>query len=338
MNSSHSHVAVVEASATVQPSPVPFWRKSRKRLVYQAFLALTTVFTTTAFGMRYMYNFHQGLPPLVTETDIFPYTWITQNLQHLRDGLPFSLTLIAILLCHEFGHFLTCRRYNVKATLPYLLPAPTLSGTAGAIIRLRSRITTRRALLEVGAFGPLFGVIAAIPCIIAGLCLSTSISPAAATMDVPFRINNPLLFTLLRRLILPFHPGIPTVHNILPHPMLVAAWIGIFITSLNLLPAGQLDGGHIMYALSPDAHRTSGKITVLFALIAGTFCWVGWYLWCFLLFLPGMRHPRVDTDDTPLGPRHKLLAYACLLIFASTLMLRPFIGTSAVDILNRIFS
>src|SRR5580692_9201555 len=152
--------------------PVPYWRSSPRRLVLQAGLAILTFFSTTVIGMRYMYNFRMGMPPLVTDADIFPYKWIFQNLNHFSDGLPFSLTLLGILLCHEFGHFIFCQRNKVKTTLPYLLPAPTLSGTAGAIIRLHSRIKSRKALREIGAFGPIFGFIFALPCIAYGLWLS----------------------------------------------------------------------------------------------------------------------------------------------------------------------
>jgi Zn-dependent protease len=337
MISSESHVAVIEKPSSGQHSAVPFWRSSPKRLRIQSLLAVTTFFTTTAIGMRYMHNFRMGLPPLVTQDDVFPYGWMLLNLRHIADGLPFSLTLIGILLCHEFGHFYSCQRNKVKATLPFLLPAPTLSGTAGAIIRLRSRINSRRSLMEIGALGPLFGFIVSVPCVIMGLCLSTPIAagPAAANL---FRVKDPILFPIFRHLLHFFFHSIPADTHLLPHPILVASWIGIFITSLNLLPAGQLDGGHIMYALSPRVHRVTSYLTIIFSVLAGLFLWVGWLLWAFLLFLPGMRHPKVDCIDEPLDARHRNMAIACGIIFVLTILVCPFTGTSVVDILNHIFT
>jgi len=325
----------IETSQEVMAEPAPYWRSSPRRLALQGALAVTTFFSTTVIGMRYMYNFRQGLPPLVTDADIFPYKWIFHNMDHFADGLPFSLTLLGILLCHEFGHFVFCTRNKVKATLPFLLPAPTLSGTAGAVIRLRSRIKSRKALLQIGASGPIFGFLFAIPCVIIGLWLSIPIAPGSAGELDHFRVNSPLLLILMRRVLLLFKPDIPPLLQMVPHPVLVAAWVGVFITSLNLLPAGQLDGGHVVYSVSPKLHKVCTNLTILLAIIAGSGLWIGWLLWAVLLMLPGMRHPQVKSTGEELEPGHIMIVYSCAAMFLLTMMLQPFNGTSLIDLFHK---
>lgn len=318
-----------------EAQPVPYWRSSPRRLAIQAGMALLTFFSTTVIGMRYMYNFHQGLPPLVTDADIFPYKWILQNMSHFSDGLPFSCTLLGILLCHEFGHFLFCQRNKVKATLPYLLPAPTLSGAAGAVIRLHSRIKSRKALLQIGASGPLFGILFALPCIMIGLYLSIPMTSASPAEMDHFRVNSPLLIILLRQIVLLFKPDTPPLLQMVPHPILVASWVGVFITSLNLLPAGQLDGGHVVYSLSPKLHKICTQLTILLAIAAGTGFWIGWLLWAVLLMMPGMRHPTIKATGEEKQPGHVTMVAICGVLFLLTIMVQPFNNTSLIDIIHK---
>jgi len=336
--STYGLIDVATTTDTLQNvQPVPHWRSSPRRLVLQAGLAMLTFFSTTVIGMRYMYNFRLGLPPLVTDADIFPYKWIYENMNHFSDGLPFSCTLLGILLCHEFGHFMACQRYKVKATLPFLLPAPTLSGTAGAVIRLRSRIRSRKALLHIGAAGPIAGFIFAVPCVVMGLWLSIPIAAGTAGEMDHFRVNSPLLIIGLRYIVHFFKPDTPPLLGMVPHPILVAAWVGVFITSLNLLPAGQLDGGHVIYSVSPKLHKTTTNLTILLAIIAGAGFWIGWLLWAVLLMLPGMRHPQVkptEQDDRE-GP-HLALVFTCGVLFLLTMMLQPFNGTSLIELFHKL--
>ena len=336
--STYGLVEVAPALDTMQAvQPVPYWRSSPRRLVLQAGLAALTFFSTTVIGMRYMYNFRMGLPPLVTDADIFPYKWIFQNMNHFSDGLPFSITLLGILLCHEFGHFIFCQRHKVKATLPYLLPAPTLSGTAGAVIRLRSRIRSRRALLHIGAFGPIFGFIFALPCVIVGIWLSVPIALGSAGEMDHFRVNSPLIIIGLRYIVHLFKPDTPELLQMVPHPVLVAAWVGVFITSLNLLPAGQLDGGHVIYSVSPKLHKACTNMVILLAIVAGAGFWIGWLLWAVLLMLPGMRHPQVKANEGEgLEPVHIGLVIVCGVLFLLTMMLQPFNGTSLIELFHKL--
>ena len=336
MSTSSGIFDVVSAPEYLQVArPVPYWRSSPRRLAIQAGMALLTFFSTTVIGMRYMYNFRLGLPPLVTDADIFPYKWIFQNLSHFADGLPFSCTLLGILLCHEFGHFIYCQRNHVKATLPYLLPAPTLSGAAGAVIRLRSRIKSRSALLQIGASGPIFGLIFALPCIVIGLCLSTPMVLTTPSEMDHFRVNSPLLIILLRHVVLLFKPDVPPLLQMIPHPVLVASWVGVFITSLNLLPASQLDGGHVVYSISPKLHKVCTTLVILLAIIAGTGFWIGWLLWAVLLMMPGMRHPTIQASSKDVDPAHVSMVVLCGVLFLLTIMIQPFNSTSLIDLIHR---
>lgn len=302
-----------------------------KRYGLQILLLMTTLLTTTFIGMRYMFDFEQGRSPLSSSADIFPYSWAWDNLDRFPDGLPFSLTLIAILLAHEFAHYAACRYHNVEATLPFLFPAPTLSGTFGAVIRIRSRIKSRAALMAIGASGPIAGFLVATGTTCYGLLRSTAIAGDASPSLV--RIGAPGLVGLLRSLLIGSHPGIPTLGHMVPHPVLVASWIGLLITSINLIPAGQLDGGHVLYAISPGAHKITHHLMIGVLLYLGTTEWIGWLFWALLLMLPGMRHPRV-TDTSHLNLGSIALAVVALSIFALTASTQPSTGMSLIQVMS----
>jgi Zn-dependent protease len=314
------------------PSP-PAARRPPKPDNYalHAALFLITWLSTTIVGMRYADNFNHGLFPLSSDADIFPYDWVIHHWRLLPLGLPFSCTLIGILLVHEFGHYFACRYYGIRATLPYMLPAPSLSGTAGAVIRLKSRIKSRAALLAIGAFGPISGFAVAIVSATLGLLHSRPVATEPAHL-VSF--SKPLLIRLLMRAI--EHTNGLNLHGpLLWHPVFVASWIGILITSLNLIPAGQLDGGHILYSLSPKTHKvvTYAMLSVLVYL--GIRHWLGWLIWAGLLMLPGMRHPQVPNDNEL--PRSLwILPPLCLLLFILCATPEPFHNSSLVTFIAKI--
>jgi len=320
--------------ALLQQSPPPAQATARppkpQRLWLHLFLLIVTVFSTTAVGMRYMFNFHRGVFPLATDADIFPYDWVYSNMRHFADGLPFSLTLLGILLVHEFGHYFACRAYGVRATLPYLLPAPSLSGTAGAVIRLRSRVKTLSALMAIGATGPICGFIVALIMACVGIHLSQAV-PVEPIKLVDF--NRPLLIRLLEHILHPAGLSYQPAH-ILWHPVFIAAWIAILITSLNLVPAGQLDGGHILYAISPRVHRIVTYAVMGLLVVLGFTSWLGWLIWAALLLFPGMRHPTVQDTERPRMP---LLAVApiCLVMFIICATPKPFTSPSLLQLLLR---
>jgi membrane-associated protease RseP (regulator of RpoE activity) len=254
-------------------------------------LAVSAV-TTTANGARFMQNFVEGMQPVVRESNLWRWTWLAGHPELFIAGLAFSAPLLGILLIHEFGHYFACRWHRIRATLPWVLPAPTLSGTAGAIIQIRSRIPTRDALMDVGIYGPLAGYLASALAVAVGFTLSFPAPVNAPPALVRFGCE-PLTVRLLHALLVHWDPLIPGFDRIAPHPVLVAGWIGLFITSLNLIPGGQLDGGHILYAISPKAHRVLTTALPFVLFLAGTLFWVGWLLWGLFLLIPAMRHPNV---------------------------------------------
>ncbi len=310
------------------PRTAALRRSNLAKLAIPAGLLLVTLFTTTAVGMRYMYDFQLGVAPLSSDVDVLPYRWAFANMRSLASGLPFSLTLIGILLSHEFGHYFACRAFGVSATLPYMLPAPSLSGTFGAVIRLRSRIASRTALVVIGASGPVAGFFVTIWTLSLGLSLSTFSDQA----QLP-RVGVPLLLSLLRGLRSPGHPGVHFLTT--PHPILIASWMGLLITALNLIPAGQLDGGHIAYAISPGFHRWSSRLVVAALFASGIFEWAGWLLWGVILMTPAMRHPRVS-DRSPLSLAAKILVPVSLAILLLCGTIQPFAGYSFLDILHEL--
>jgi len=239
-------------------------------------------------------------------------------------GLRFALPAMFILLCHELGHYLVCRRHGLPATPPYFVPAPVGLGTFGAFIRIRGPILTRRQLLEVGVSGPIAGFAALLPILVYGVAASTPVTlGATAAADQPglqlFLPGNGLLLAALTRL---FHGDLPAGTVLNPHPFLLAGWVGLFATMLNLLPLGQLDGGHILYAAIGRRQRRLAPPLWGALAIAGWF-WPGWWLWCAIVLVIGLRHPPLFDEATPLDRFRRGLAIAAALLFALTFMPVP---------------
>ena len=295
-------------------------------------LLAASAVTTTANGARFMQNFLEGMPPVVRDGDLWPWGWLADHPELFKTGWAFSVSLLSILLIHEFGHYFACRWHRIRATLPWVLPAPTLSGTAGAIIRIRTRIPNRDALMDVGVYGPLAGYLASTVAVALGFALSHH-SPGNPTAAIVRFGGEPLTIHLVHALLLHWYPNLPAFELITPHPVLLAGWIGLFMTSLNLIPGGQLDGGHLVYAFSPKLHRSFTVILPILLLIAGMLFWVGWILWGLLLFLPVMRHPKVPLEGG-LDHRRVALGVIGILIFLLTFTLTPFYDNSLLQILH----
>lgn len=232
-------------------------------------------------------------------------------------GVPFSLSLLLILGAHELGHFFTCRRLGVKATLPYFIPFPHLVGTFGAVIRMRSPIPDKKALVKVGAAGPLAGLVFAIPITAIGLELSTIVDVSSLEGSIP--LGNSLLFHALSRIVF---SDLAEGQDVLLHPVAFAGWFSMFVTAMNLLPIGQLDGGHISYAIFGKAQSKVAWM-VFAALIGLGLLWPVWFVFAFLVFFLGLRHPPPLNDVTPLDRRHLLLGAGCFLCLVLTFMPVP---------------
>ena len=233
----------------------------------------------------------------------------------LLSGLWFSVPLLLILLSHEFGHYFACRYWKVEASLPYFLPSPTLMGTLGAFIRIRSPIYTRRSLFDIGFSGPVAGFIALLPFLIAGVWISR-VSPGIASHG-DFTFGTPLALRIVEQI---RFPGV-NPRDISLHPIARAAWAGLLATAINLLPIGQLDGGHILFAFFGARHRQLSRWFALMLLPLGIFYWP-WIVWAVVLLIFGLRHPLVY-DPEPLDAGRVKLGIAALLIFALSFSLVP---------------
>jgi membrane-associated protease RseP (regulator of RpoE activity) len=282
-------------------------RGARNRYWLHALLLVLTLITTSAVGARLDDNFRQNRPFLAE--DLIAVLLSLQEPWTLTSGLPFAVTLITILLAHEMGHYLTCRYYGIDASLPYFLPAPTLIGTLGAFIRIRSPILWRAQLFDVGVAGPVAGFVFIVPALAIGLAYSKVIPGIANQSDFVF--STPIFQRLLE---LAIFPGTPP-QDIFLHPIARAAWVGLFATALNLMPIGQLDGGHILYSFVGDRHRFLTNVFIL-ALIPLAFLsssW-SWLFWALILFVLGRKHPKIY-DHRPLGSGRVQLAILALAMF-----------------------
>lgn len=237
----------------------------------------------------------------------------------LRSGIPFSFSLLAILLCHEFGHYIASRRNGVRVTLPYFVPFPNFIGTLGAVIRSKSPFITRRQLLDVGATGPLSGMAIAIPLIIWGMAHPKFIPDTASTAGM-VNLGNSLLFGLIDILI---SPQPPVGFMAIIHPVAFAGWVGFLVTMLNLMPIGQLDGGHILYAMFGKVQHKLAYLFI-FVLVALSFLWMGWFIWIIFGFLLRPAHPPTIMDEIPLDNRRKLIGYICIAVFILCFIPVPF--------------
>lgn len=234
------------------------------------------------------------------------------------EGMPFAVALMSILLVHEFSHYIASKIHHTHATLPYFIPAPSIIGTFGAFIKMRSPISTREALIDIGASGPLAGFVVSVAASIIGLSMSEVVridSPENA-----FGLGNSLLFGMLAKLIV---GAMPDGYDILLHPIAFAGWIGLFITSMNLIPIGQLDGGHIAYALFGEGHRLLSKILLVVLALLGFF-WPGWLIWAAAMLVLGIKHPPVLYWHEPLGRSRLTIAAASFVVFVITFVPVPF--------------
>jgi len=266
------------------------------------FLFLFTVLTTMLAGALM-----DGVNPI-------------QNPLGILKGWPFSLTLMLILGFHEFGHYYYALKHNVDATLPYFIPAPTFIGTFGAFIKIKSPIYRKNALLQIGAAGPIAGFIIAVPALIIGMMMSQVVNIDAGQVGIT--LGDSILVKVLTAIIF---PNLGENQDVLLHPIAFAGWIGLLVTMLNLLPIGQLDGGHIAYAMLGRKHEKVAKYALL-ALIPMGLLSLNWIVWAILILIlmRTTKHPPVYDVDAPLSSTNKKVGYACLIIFILCFIPVPF--------------
>lgn len=293
---------------------IPVFQPKKPRVIINVVLFLLTVCTTVVAGAML-----QGVNPIA-------------HPDQLQQGFPFSFALIFILLSHELGHYITSRIHKIDATLPYFIPAPTFIGTFGAFIKMRSPVMDRRALLDVGAAGPITGFIMALPFLIVGLKLS-EVKVMPTLPEGGLFIGSSLLLSFLTRVIF---GNLPDTHQVILHPIAFAGWIGLLVTSLNLLPIGQLDGGHIAYAVFGEKQEKISRIVFIGLIALGTYKWMGdlfgvqipgwegWLIWALLLKIMGLKHPPPLNHWVGLDRKRKVIGWIALGIFVITFTPVPF--------------
>jgi membrane-associated protease RseP (regulator of RpoE activity) len=318
-------------------------RPPRQRYWLHGLLLLLTCFTTLVVGAHMQFNFSHGRPAFLLEdggASLFPVRWALSQPARLLLGIPFASTLMLILLAHEMGHYLYCKHYGVRATLPFFIPAPSLIGTLGAFIRIRSPIRSRTALFDIGIAGPIAGFVVAVVVLMVSLGLSRPIPAGSPPADL--EIGFPLIFQLAQWVqrglgsagagqSVAFLP----LNRVLLHPTAIAAWVGMFATALNLLPGGQLDGGHIVFSIAPRAHRWISWITTIALLVMAYYLCYVWAVWAILLRLSSLRHPQVAEWPRVSGNRAILAGFAILMLVL-TFAPAPFLHFSLQDVLREI--
>ncbi len=301
------------------PGPPPQWKPYHKGRSLAIALALfvVTLISSLATGAQFAAAYANN--QTISLDDFFRfYAAIFTAPRLLLPGIPFALTLIGILLAHELGHWFACRYHRIQASYPYFIPAPTLIGTLGAFIKIRSPIRDRCALFDVGLSGPVVGFILAIPALAIGVWYA-KVVPGAQS-GAPLLFGDPLLLRILEHWL---RPGIPA-RDFLLHPIGRAAWAGLFATALNLLPAGQLDGGHILYSVASSRHRqVTFALAVSMVPLYYVYRWEGWLLWCVLLLTLGFRHPPLIDPWRQLDRKRMIWAAVALLIFLLCFMPAP---------------
>jgi membrane-associated protease RseP (regulator of RpoE activity) len=247
-----------------------------------------------------------------------PGVLIQNPMMVLIAGVPFSVSLLAILVFHEFGHYVVARRHKVNVSLPYFIPAPTIIGTFGAVVKSRSAFMDRRQLLDVAAAGPLSGLVVAAVVLVIGIGRSTTVLMPESTAPAMF-FGESLLFQTITNLV---KGPIPEGHTLMLNSIAFAGWVGLLVTMLNLLPIGQLDGGHIIYALFGKAQKTMAYVVML-GIIVLSFWWTGWALWLILAILIRPAHPPTLMDEVPIGASRKIIGYLCIAAFVLCFMPVP---------------
>ncbi|HTG36804.1 MAG TPA: site-2 protease family protein [Thermoanaerobaculia bacterium] len=285
--------------------------------------ALTFLSTTTLSPVMYLLSRTDVTTDLGTEAGailtlrVVATVW--GNWELLKIGLAFSIPALFILLCHELGHYIACRFYGIPCTPPYFLPVPANFGTFGAFIRIKAPIQSKRQLFDVGIAGPIAGFVALIPFLLYGIAKSQP-STQAGTGTMGLLLPGRCLAIQLTAWLFHGRLAAGTILNL--HPTALAAWLGLFATSLNLLPLGQLDGGHILYAATGRLQwRLALPFWIALALLG--FYWPGWLLWSLIVLVIGLRHPPVHDENLPLDRKRQALAWIALVMFVLSFMPVP---------------
>lgn len=292
----------------------PQWDDAVPESRLSVFLVPAGLFVVTVFTTLWAGAYQANARPVSGAWD-----FLVRYPGSVWEGWPFACTLLGILVTHEFGHYYLSLVHRVPASLPLFIPGPPqFIGTFGAIIRMRSPIMNRRALFDIGVAGPIAGFIVAVMALIVGLSYST----VEVRMGMyGLQLGEPLLLQFLAWIV--FGP-LPDAYDIVLHPVAFAAWFGIFVTALNLVPIGQLDGGHVAYALLGYRQRSLAFVTMAVLLVLGIWGWPGWLLLAGLAGMVGIRHPPVIDPGTDLGRGRLWVGWGAVAIFLVSFSPVPF--------------
>jgi len=301
---------------------------SKQKIWLNILLFIITSISTFFVGLTWSVSFKYA-DSLTQDIDFSLVTSILQDPQVIFLSMIYSVVLLGILLSHELGHFLTCRYYNVDATLPFFIPAPTLIGTMGAFIKIKSPITRKKQLFDIGIAGPIAGFLLSVPALAYGLHLSKVVPAVPREGSIIF--GEPIILKIIGSMLF---KNIPEHVDIILHPVAFAGWVGILVTALNLFPIGQLDGGHIFYAVLGKRSRKFSVLFIAVFVIMGVIFWMGWLIWAVLIYFLGLKHPRIVDEDIPLSQGRKILGLAILIVFILSFIPDPIKGYSLIDVLK----
>jgi membrane-associated protease RseP (regulator of RpoE activity) len=283
------------------------------RWVPNILLLLVTIVTTTLMGV----DMEQG--GLLFINPALFFRMLFQSPALILTGVPASLTILGILGIHELSHYFVARRHGLETTLPFFIPVPFGFGTMGAIIRIRTPWQNRKALFDVGLAGPLAGLLVALPLFFVGLMTSPHQPPIPEGMP----LGSPLLLRWMENAVYALR-GIPEDHEIYVNAMTFAAWFGLVVTGFNLLPVGQLDGGHVAYAVLGRWAKLLGIFVLGTLLILGIYAWSGWYMWAAFIYLSGWQHPAPLNALAPLGSKRIVLGLLAFVLIVLLFTPAPF--------------
>ncbi len=301
----------------------------KKKIWLNVLLFVITACSTFYVGLSWSLNYkHADI--LAQNSEFSPDLSLIFSSEVIGLSIIYTAVLLGILLGHEFGHFLACRYYRINATLPYFIPFPNLIGTMGAFIKIKSPIKKKHQLFDIGIAGPLTGFILAVPALVYGLSLS-KVVPSIAAKEGSFMLGDPLLLKIIAGMIF---KNIPPNSAIFFHPVAFAGWVGLLVTALNLFPIGQLDGGHVSYALLGKKSRYVARVFLAAFFVLAIFLWAGWLILALLIIFLGMKHPAIEDEAEPLSQGRKIIAYVIVLIFILSFIPDPIKGYSLIDIIR----
>jgi membrane-associated protease RseP (regulator of RpoE activity) len=309
-----------------RPAMASFFAKNRVWL--NGSLFVLTIFSAFIVGINWSANYKYA-EKISSDPRFIPPAGFFKDPQVFWLSVLYAVVLIAILLGHELGHYLTCRHYRIEATLPFFIPAPGFVGTLGAFIRIKSPITRKQQLFDIGVSGPLVSFLLALPALTIGLALSKVVP--VLPREGSFFLGEPLFLKIVSSL---FFKNVGPGYDLVLHPVAFAGWVGLLVTALNLFPLGQLDGGHVSYAVLGSKSKIAAKIFLAVYFIMAVFFWVGWLVWALLILLLGIRHPRILDEDSSLGTKRTIIGVLVLIIFILSFIPDPIKGYNIIDLIK----